>query len=530
MPLFVPMSRFDGSTLTLSPSIVYDPDAQAWFDLMGEPLEPEVALAFNNLIVGHKSDGDWNKINLMVPLMGAPTLAGGLVPIKGNAPTPFNVPTSAYDRLTGLVGNGVDRYLDFNYPNNTDGQNDFHRAAFISENVALDAAAGIVWGSGFTSSANQLFAYNTIHNARVKTNSSTGDTTQASISGFYGHNRASSATFERVLPRGLAATVSLSSTGNSTYRSFGLGLIGTNTGDPSPVSFGLNRVAMYYAGSSVSTLATVRARVNTFVSEVASALSSPTFSPAGTTTLIVVAGQSNAAGHGGLTKANFPYTYSRVQTYKKANYLSTADDGAFELLNFGTNNVTTGTATVNDPVSFLAKFMEERTPNDIRVVKVAVGSTGFVNGTGDWAVGGGLRNALLTHYLPKAIAALKAQGRTVRVLPILWICGETDSQLEASANAYESQCTAFYSDIRAVVPGVPIVAVKVRDGINSTGQFPFFQTVRAAEEAIALSPNNYLINGDDLPLQDVVHYTHWGYHQIASRYISLSRTVGSVEA
>lgn len=511
---------------------IQDSDAIAYLaklEAVEGSLENSVAKAFEELILGHKEDGDWDKINLILPMIATKTVLGSLVTIKGNNVIPYNVTSSNYNRRKGILGNGTNLYIDLNYPSNTDPQDNFFRSAYVSENLAQNITAGIVLASGFSTNGTQIYVYNTLNRSRAKGSAASSYSNEASKAGFYGINRNNATNYQSCFPNTEPVTTASTSTANNLYKSFVFGQIAGDT-EVNPTLFGSNRVCMVYAGVSISSLTTIRARVKTFLGKITRALSAPSFSPASTTTLFVLAGQSNAAGHGSLSKTNFPYTYSRVQTYKKSNHLSTLDDGSFQLLNFASNNVTTGTAAVNDVGCFTAKLLEENTANDIRIVKVAVGSTGFVNGTGAWGKGKSLREALLKHYLVPALNDLISESRIIRVLPIMWICGETDSQQETSANAYSRELTSFYEDIRFIIPRVPIVSVQVRDGINTTNQFPFFQKVRAAEEEVTQADsNNYLINADDLPLADVVHYTNYGYQQIAARYLNLCEQIGSIK-
>ena len=50
-------------------------------------------------------------IKASVPMAGARTLAGALVPVVGPAPTNFNFVAGDYNRTTGLIGDGSTKYL-----------------------------------------------------------------------------------------------------------------------------------------------------------------------------------------------------------------------------------------------------------------------------------------------------------------------------------------------------------------------------------------------------------------------------------
>ena len=67
------------------------------------------------------------------PIMaGARTRLGAMTPLVGSAPTSFNFGDGDYNRKTGLVGDGLTRYLDSNRNNNADPQNNFHLSVYAS--------------------------------------------------------------------------------------------------------------------------------------------------------------------------------------------------------------------------------------------------------------------------------------------------------------------------------------------------------------------------------------------------------------
>jgi hypothetical protein len=62
-----------------------------------------------------------------------------LVPLVGTAPTNFNFVAGDYNRKTGLVGNGSNKYLDSNRNNNADPQDSKHVAAYV---VSIGSGGG----------------------------------------------------------------------------------------------------------------------------------------------------------------------------------------------------------------------------------------------------------------------------------------------------------------------------------------------------------------------------------------------------
>lgn len=91
-PLFFPVTSVQ--LQAYKPSLTPDPDALAYIEAVeladGQPLESEVFNSIQRFFKGCKSDGIWDAIKSSCLLMGARTLAGALVPLKGTAPTPVN--------------------------------------------------------------------------------------------------------------------------------------------------------------------------------------------------------------------------------------------------------------------------------------------------------------------------------------------------------------------------------------------------------------------------------------------------------
>jgi hypothetical protein len=78
------------------------------------PLEVGVRTAINNFIKSCKADGIWSVIKSAGIMAGARTLAGALVPLKGPSPINYNFVSGDYNRKTGLIGDGLTKYLDTN--------------------------------------------------------------------------------------------------------------------------------------------------------------------------------------------------------------------------------------------------------------------------------------------------------------------------------------------------------------------------------------------------------------------------------
>jgi len=155
--------------------------------------------AIDRFITGRREDGIYVDLNACCVLAGWDRLAGALTPLKGAAPTNANFLNADLDRGIGLKGNGSSKYLDSNRNNNADGQDDAHRAVWVS-NAATSTASGpatypVYVGTGaFNGSDNvgrlQSNSNNFFHRSRSLTQTFTPGA--ASVTGLLGTNRDSS--------------------------------------------------------------------------------------------------------------------------------------------------------------------------------------------------------------------------------------------------------------------------------------------------------------------------------------------------
>ncbi len=86
----------------------------------GEPATAKRMIAVNNFFKQCKSDASpvagVSNLDAMANcglLAGPRTLAGALIPLKGGPPTNVNFVSGDYNPITGLKGNGVNKYLEF---------------------------------------------------------------------------------------------------------------------------------------------------------------------------------------------------------------------------------------------------------------------------------------------------------------------------------------------------------------------------------------------------------------------------------
>jgi hypothetical protein len=97
----------------------------------GAYLETDVKIAINNLVAGLKADGLWESMASTCLLCGPRTLAGALVPLRGDAPEPNGFVSGDYSRSDGLADAQKTAYLnvpaDYAMP-----QNDGHLAFYCT--------------------------------------------------------------------------------------------------------------------------------------------------------------------------------------------------------------------------------------------------------------------------------------------------------------------------------------------------------------------------------------------------------------
>jgi hypothetical protein len=176
-----------------------DPAAAAYIAAVeaadGQALEAAVRTAINNFVVGCKTDGIWSAIKASCVLMGARTLAGALVPLVGAAPTNVNFVAGDYNRKTGLVGNGSNKFLDANRNNNADPQNSNHLSVYSSALPSAAVTPNLI-GAGITgNTGSSAIAIPGGGNLTMRSRSSSGVSVGAPTVGFIGKSRVNSAAF-----------------------------------------------------------------------------------------------------------------------------------------------------------------------------------------------------------------------------------------------------------------------------------------------------------------------------------------------
>ena len=145
----------------------------------------------NSFVKGCKTDGTWDAIKACCIMAAWDGLDGALVPLKGPAPTNNNFVAADYDRETGLVGDGVSKYLGSNRALNADPQDSIHIAANAT---VYPAVTSYMMGAETTTGGAVNFGYFGSSFARCR-NSSEGYF-GSNTAGFMGLSRSTSTDFD----------------------------------------------------------------------------------------------------------------------------------------------------------------------------------------------------------------------------------------------------------------------------------------------------------------------------------------------
>lgn len=196
---------------------VSDADAQTYLRAVetadGQTLEPAVALAVNDFVLGCKADGIWTAIKASCILAGARTLTGALVPLVGTAPTNNNFVAGDYNRKTGLLGDGSTKYLNANRNNNVEPQDSRHAATYLTSAPSQNSIH-IGTATAATAGSSQIASDITNSTANFSlSNTGTGAVASQHLTlNFRGANRSAGAT---ITARVNATNTSLTLTSNT---------------------------------------------------------------------------------------------------------------------------------------------------------------------------------------------------------------------------------------------------------------------------------------------------------------------------
>lgn len=263
----------------LRPRLTGDPDALRYIAAVqaadGQTLEPAVAKAISDFVVGCKLDGIWTALKASCILAGARTLSGALTPLVGSSPTNNNFVSGDYDRKTGLVGNGSTKWLNANRNNNAEPQNSQHAAVYVT--TAHTSGGGgtannfphYVGGGGDPDgslSIGRSASNSTTTFVRSRSSSAVVINNSATHTGFIGKNRSTST---GIVFRSNGTTSAELALASQTALDVNLTVyIASPTGT---ITYSNGRLAFYSFGESLP-LATLDTRVTNLINAIAAAI------------------------------------------------------------------------------------------------------------------------------------------------------------------------------------------------------------------------------------------------------------------
>ena len=254
-----------GGIGSLSVKNTYDPDALAYLTAVeaadGQALENSVKIAINTFVVGCKADGIWDAIVASCIMAGARSVAGAIVPLKGNAPTNNNFVSGDYSRKLGLLGDGTSKYLATGYNNNDTTnlpQNDSHISCYVSQ--AQTNASGTLVGTPSGIGNRFVLRHGTATAISTQNRAITASTITLAPIGFQGNTRNNSANFSRrfTTASGISDAVVTVNSGVGTNEL--IGVFATGAG----ATFTNARMSFYSIGKSL-TLSSLDSRITTLM-------------------------------------------------------------------------------------------------------------------------------------------------------------------------------------------------------------------------------------------------------------------------
>lgn len=235
----------------------------------GQRLESQVRGAINAFVIGCKADGTWTSLVTSCIMAGARTVAGAIVPLRGNAPTNNNFVAGDYSRTLGLLGNDSNKYLATGYNNNDTTnfpQNDSHISCYVS--ATQTDASGVLVGTQNTLGSILTMAYSSQTQIFFRNRASTSRLFSAAPLGFQGSTRNNSANFfSRATQSGgnisdVTATIASGAPSNQLFGVF-CGFSSTTANQ-----FSAARMSFYSIGKSL-TIANLDTRVTTLMTTLA---------------------------------------------------------------------------------------------------------------------------------------------------------------------------------------------------------------------------------------------------------------------
>lgn len=493
----------------------YDADALTYIEAVeaadDEPLELSVRLLIDDKIREAKNTGLWDRIDCLVFLHPiARTLAGRLVPLKGESPTNHGF-TEDDCQPSGLFSDGA-KYLNSNIKNESLGQNDIHIAFGLSENLPDISKNLIGTGAAATSGVTRVQRHAVGTNSASPRCRSTTETHREGrlTAGFLGISRSFATSFTF---RGNGETTT--HTAGSQSPAAGDIYVFASNDDGSPQAIVVGGCWFYSIGSSVN-LGELDAWLGDFRSSIDVLRAEPI-----EINLILMAGQSNAEGRvtkstdgtpnyltDGLLDGVKMWNGSSIVNYDIATTGPTGNGSAWS--NAGTSTNRWG------PYHVAMKEIADEVSNVV-VCQVSVGGSvldsqaSLVATRGSWSdrfesIPGGtpkLLQAFEARY-SSLMNYCQANNITVNLIGMIWHQGEADAEVSGAATVYENNWTDFVAYIRGMTG---VADLPIWYGTVPAASTKYDATIRSAQLSVADGDGNlHCRDNDDLTFQDGLHF------------------------
>lgn len=231
------------------------------------------------------------------------------------------------------------------------------------------------------------------------------------------------------------------------------------------------------------------------------------------TDLYIFAGQSNM-GRSVVSEMTAAQITAYDQTYTDVKVYNVRAGTAFADMNIGSNVYLDNATEFGAEASFF-KNLQAYNPSEKYLLKHGVGNTAI-----QYWLTTGYTN--LINGLADAISEMAAAGKYPRLAAFYWMQGENDATNATTAANYGTNLASFFSRFKVSYDSIMTVngfdvrwdwcKVIGRIGNNNVAIQPHNAAVRTAQENFCANPSNnaILIDTDDLPLKDLVHYSATG--------------------
>jgi PKD repeat protein len=232
--------------------------------------------------------------------------------------------------------------------------------------------------------------------------------------------------------------------------------------------------------------------------------------------IVVIAGQSNAAGRGAVPLVPAYQEHGYNAAFSSVQQLYKVDDGPtdpivwdFEVGPSSLAPISSGNGIFGVELSMCRRLVANGYAH--AMAKMAIGSTSLgVHWlpTGTFPTGTNLFNTFLT-FCTDAQTQL---GGTISEL--VWVQGEADATNATHAANYATNLRAFIEAFRVAFPGVPVTINRLH--LLNGGAFT--STVRDSQDLVARTvPGVRIFTCDDLPLTGA-HFTSTGFMALGERF------------